>query len=313
MITGTYVIKSNGEVIGEYTNMITANGLLKVNQFLTGDIQGWADSLAVGGLSSVSTASTTTALQHEFARYPILFKTYQSASGSNRILFKTSLNINDQFDIYELGLIPSKVELTTFMDHVTISSFSESTSGSSNWYINSVPATFSSASPTPRFGYNSIVLGVSGNSLTNTASISALTIESGRYTGNDYVGLLYHCSSNLSGTSSVTVSFGDSSDTQLIWSGSATVSSIVSGSSYTVLLDMQDKPSEWIDPISTASIKFAGTSGSVYLDHMKFVLGDQLLTDLQLVSRSTSASLTVPLFKKTYGQPMDIEYYLQVT
>ena len=63
-ITGTYVIKSDGVVIGEYKNMLTANGLYLINQYLSGNTKYWADSIAVGALSTVATASTTASLQY---------------------------------------------------------------------------------------------------------------------------------------------------------------------------------------------------------------------------------------------------------
>lgn len=313
MITGTYVVKSGGEIIGEYKNMLTANGLYLINQFLTGQSQFWADSLAVGALSSVSTSSSTASLQYEMFRYPVIFKTYQTVSGSNQILFKVTVDPLAQFQAYELGLFPSRVDTTLFNDHFSISSFSEFDSGSSKWYVNSTPASTASSNPSPRNGSALVRLTVSTSSTTNTATINNLTLGTSRYTQNDYIGLLYYCASAIASTASIIVTLADSGSTQYTWTASTTVASAASGNFYSALLPLGAKPDAWTDPALAASVQFYGTSGSVHLDHIKFVLGDTLIPELQLVSRTTSSAANTPLFTKSYSQPMDIEYYIQVT
>ena len=43
------------------------------------------------------------------------------------------------------------------------------------------------------------------------------------------------------------------------------------------------------------------------------VAGDVKTFDDYIVSRTISSSSTVPLISKAYGQPMELEYYIQVT
>ena len=309
-ITGTYVIKSNDKIIGEFTNMLTTNGLLFINQYLTGQIKYWADSIAIGALSSSSTTASTTTLQYESYRYPVLFKTYQSGSSINQIILKATVDPSAEFEAYEIGVFPTKVDTTTFADHYSITGFSELTSGSSNWYINGIPATNSLISS--RVGSSNINLSITTSSATNTASIANLLIDSSRYTENDNVNILYYTSASFS-SASVTVKFGDSSTPQVFWSGSTVIGSTPSGSFYSASVDMGTKDTNFIDPVTSAFVTFDGASGSVQLDHMKFVLGDSLIPDLQLISRSISTAPNTPLFSKVYAQPMDIEYYLRVT
>ena len=76
---------------------------------------------------------------------------------------------------------------------------------------------------------------------------------------------------------------------------------------------MQAKSASLVDPLINASVTFYGSAGSVALDHLKFVSAAQLTSDFQLVSRTISSTTTTPLFTKNYSQPMDIEYYIQVT
>jgi hypothetical protein len=308
-IIGTYIVKSNDEIIGEFKNMLTTNGLYVINQFLSGQTKYWADTLAIGALSSSATTASTTSLQYEAYRYPVIFKSYQTtASNTNQLILKATIDPVVEFQAYEIGVFPARVDLSSFSDHYQITAFSESTNGSSQWYIGANPATItSSATVTARIGSSLITLPVG-----STASITNLSLNSTRYTENDYIGLLYYTISSIP-TASITVTLGDSSVPQLTWSGSITTASSTASAYLSANIDMNVKNSSFVEPITTASVTFAGASGSVALDHMKFFLGTTQVSDLQLASRSISSSSTTPLFSKVYSQPMDIEYYIQVT
>jgi hypothetical protein len=91
-ITGTYVIKSNNNVIAEFSNMLTTNGLLFINQYLTGQVRYWSDSIAIGALSSSATTASTTALQYESYRYPVLFKSYATSGSVNQLILKATFD-----------------------------------------------------------------------------------------------------------------------------------------------------------------------------------------------------------------------------
>lgn len=311
MIKGTYVISSNGEKILEVDNMITANGLLAINRYLSGQAKYWAESIAVGALSSSATASTTQSLQYEIFRYPVTLKSYVSLSTStNQQILKATIDPLAEFQAYELGVFPARIDTNTFYDHHQITDFSETASGNSAWRVNGSAA--SMVSTNSRVGASNIALGLSTTASVSTASITNLLVPSSFYSEKDYLGLLYYVSSSIS-AASVTVTFGDNSTPQLYWSGSSILSATPSGGFYETDIDMGVKPDAFLDPITTASINFNGSSGSVVLDHMKFYLGDALTTDLQLISRTTSSASNTPLFTKYSTQPMDIEYYIQVT
>lgn len=138
-------------------------------------------------------------------------------------------------------------------------------------------------------------------------------MDSSNYTEADTLSLLYYVSSSFS-AASVTISLGDSAVPQNVWTSSVTVlGPTASGSFYAAsAIAMQTKPAV-TDPIISASVTFAGASGSVILDYLQFIQGAQLSADMQLVSRTTAATANTPLFSKQYSQPMDIEYYVQVT
>lgn len=310
LITGTYVVYSDGVKISEHSNMITENGLMMINKYLTGQIKYWANTLVVGALSTTATASSTASLQYEIYRYPVNLKAYQSSGSVNQLLLKATIDPTAEFRAYEIGVIPVDVSPDTYYDHFSITGFSEVSGASSLWRVNGAPVVSSSTSPSPRVGTLQTPLAVTTSTSTNTASIGTLSIDSSKYAGTDFVHLLYYCSSSIS-SASITVKFGDNSVSQQIWSGSTVVSSNASGTFYNAIIDMADKPTGFNDQINTASIQFYGSSGSVKLDHMKFVLNEILTEEDKLVSRTTSSAS--PLITKKYAQPMEIEYFIRVT
>jgi len=134
MIKGFYRITSNGEFVAEYENMITANGLKAINEFLCGMIPDWAGSIAVGGLNANATSSATQFLDYEYLRYPVTLKSYFDATGSgNYVALKTSIDPALTFQAYELGIYPNRINLNN-IDHFEISNFSGISNGSSTWF-----------------------------------------------------------------------------------------------------------------------------------------------------------------------------------
>jgi len=311
MISGKYVISSNGVVIAESKNMLTTNGLSVINSYLTGQTRDWAGTIALGSLNSIPTAASTQSLQYEITRYPTSFKSYRTVSGSNQIVLKATLDPATDFDIYEIGVFPAKVDPSNYFDHYKISNFSEYTNGSSMWVINNIAANLTNTNPSPRSGAYMVNLPVTNSTASSTASMGTLNFDSYLFTDSDNLNLLYYSASSLS-NASVTIYFGDSSNPQNIWSSSTTViTSAPSGTFYSQALPMGPK-TNILDPLTSASITVLGT-GSIVMDHLKFVSSNTLTSDLQLTSRTTAVTTASPIFSKQYSQPMDIEYYIQVT
>ena len=308
MINGTYRILSSGSVIAEYKNMITANGLTAINEYLAGMLPEWAGSIAVGVLSSNSTSSATTQLDYEYLRYPVTLKSYGSASGNSRIVLKTSIDPATIFQAYELGVFPGNFIPVSHMDNFQIADFSSISSGSSTWFQGATALTTASivGTATPRIA--TLMASLSFNS---TASTS-LTLPIPSYTENDYVDVFYYCATPITSTASLTVTFGDDSAIQNIWAASTSFASAASGAFYTNRLSFPSAASGFSGNVSTCSITFAGSNGIIWLDHMKLATGGTKTVDEMLTSRVT-ASGSAPLVTKTYGQPMEIEYYIQVT
>jgi hypothetical protein len=117
----------------------------------------------------------------------------------------------------------------------------------------------------------------------------------------------------MSGAGKLTITFADDSTTSTnYWTGSGTIPVTSTGSFATASLSLGIKPAAFTDNVTSASINFTGT-GTLLLDAVKFVTGDYKTNDYQLVSRTISTDPNVPLFTKSYGQSMEIEYYIWVT
>jgi hypothetical protein len=304
MIEGTYRITSSGSTVAEYKNMLTANGLLVINQYLANVVPDWAGSLAIGTLSTNSTASTTTALDYEILRFPVTLKAYRTVSGSNQMALKATIDPETVFQAYEFGIFPMRVNKLLFRDHFKITDFTEQIAASSSWYIGSSPAPTASVSPTPRSGGSGIKI--------STGQTASLIFYSNfaDYNDADSLDLLYYCASATTSTSSITVYFSDDSTSGNVWSASGTIPATSSGTYTHKVLSFQPKPDAFTDTMYSCSIQFAGSGGTLLLDHLKVTTGQAKPTDQLLTSRTTSAS---PLVTKVYGQPMEIEYYIQVT
>jgi hypothetical protein len=305
MIKGFYKITSNGETIAEYQNMITANGLQAINEFLCGMASDWAGSIAVGSLNNNATASSTQFLDYEFIRYPVTLKSYfNNTSSGNYVALKTSLDPALIFQAYELGVFPNRPSITGNIDNFEISNFSEITSGSSLWYTaSSTPATTASTSR-----INSLRINLPAGS----SASSAIIVGLGSYSLNDKVDILYYTASQIVSTSSITVTFIDDSASANQWTASTTIPATASGTYTTSRLSFTSLPPDAFT-YQTAScvINFSGT-GTISLDHMKISTGGIKGIESILTSRVT-ASGSSPLINKAYGQPMEIEYYIQVT
>lgn len=305
--------------------MLTNNGLLVVNQYLTNAIPSWAGSIGIGLLSSSATTASTQFLQYEVVRVPVTLKSYRTVSGSNQIVLKATLNPESVFKAYEIGVYPMTVNVGSFMDNYQISTFTENYSGSSLWFnLNTLsPATWitsSSADTRPRI--SSAMVAVSAGSTvfypgTQSSSVSytTMSLSTKAFNSYDYIDVLFSCASAMSGTASITVTLGD--DTSLspnCWVATGSVATVPTGSFSTARLSFSAKPTSFTDNVVSASVRFHNlTSGVILLDMLKFVMGNYKTNDYQLVARTTSSDPNVPLFTKTYGQPMDIEYYIQVT
>ena len=99
-VQGLYRIYRDGSLIDETFNLITTEGKKKVRQILAGKTTGFASSILVG-IGETTPTVDDTELKFAIDGENILNTMVDDVN--NRIYFKTSLPVDKQYKIYELG------------------------------------------------------------------------------------------------------------------------------------------------------------------------------------------------------------------
>jgi len=317
LIKGKYVIKSGDEIIAETENKIMTKGVEAINLYLTNGIADWAGSIGYGATTEANTASNITYLRYELGKAVVSSKTYLSAS--NQIVIKASIPNTFSGEVYELGVFPTNI-VSGNKDAFVFTNFDEILSstgtGSSAWLQGSSNLSSNSAaslSSTSRASASSIYVNTS-SVLSNFSIVADLS----DYTSSDRLHLLYYVPTTGSAAipASITFTFYDSNSAS--WSSSATALDQTSpGFKYT-FISMQAPDPYWSGVVTNITASFANSANSsnknIVFDALRF--RENATTkpiENTLVSRAISTSSTVPIFSTTYGQPLQIEYYLTVS
>ncbi len=101
---GLYSIYQNGLLISQHKNIITTQGKNRVRQILAGKATGFASSILVGVGSTTPTVNDALL---EFAVEGATILNTMVDDVNNKIFFKTSLPVDKQYKIYELGCFAS--------------------------------------------------------------------------------------------------------------------------------------------------------------------------------------------------------------
>lgn len=299
MTNGYYVLSSGDEFIASAKNVITTNGYLMINKYLARATPEWAAGLGVGVLRRNTASASDTELEYEVARYPITLKSYRTVSGSNQIVLKATVDPLLSASITEVGVFPV---LDLGRDNYVISDFSES-SGSVNLWTASGSTSSLSFAPYSRYGENnSFIFG--SNSYINNNSLS---FDMSPYTYTDYASLLIYTPATSSGT--FRISFADVNGN--IWNSGSGTGSISGAGWYSVRMPLSGSyNSSFNYLINSVSINFLTTSAaSIHFDALKLMSGDIKTEIFKLTSRSIFSTA----INKVRNQPMQIEYYMQVT
>jgi hypothetical protein len=313
LITGKYIIKSNGEILGETNNILTGSGINAINLFLTNSIPDWAGAIAIGAIYT-STASTDQRLAYETSRALVTSKTYLPST--KQIVVKATVDPLFIGSIYELGVVPQNNIDNAVRNNTVISNFDQLYStGSLTWLVGPTVATasYGLANSNARVGTYGLTI--------NTASVgylSNLNINVSAYsnlsTPTDYVDLMYFVPTSATATTtpSLVFIFADSASNK--WTSSSNTLSVGASGFYTASFSLANAPaSAFSNVITSVTASFFGSpasSGSIVFDALRLRAGNLIGPDETLLSRS---SATAAIATTTYGQPLEIEYYLTVT
>lgn len=302
MLKGTYVFKQNGTEIGRSNNIITDNGKMAILKYLTNSVSEWASSLAVGAIPTTATASDRT-LYYEVARSAVTMKSYKTGS-PNLIIVKGTLDASVTANIFEVGLYPyTTTQIFGTRDQMILTDFSYyydwiKTAGSGT--VTNVP--FVSQDPySPRIGFNSIKLPAA-----TTIKNSNISLSLSSYTSMDTLDILVNVPTSSTGSNTLNVVLTDVNGSTSTASYSYNASTT---SGYQILSTNFASNINTLSTIQSIQIQSVGTNSAITLDAMRVSVALEIGDSSSLISRST---LTTPI-AKTYGTPLDIEYYLQLS
>jgi hypothetical protein len=296
---GHYVITSNNNFVASYQNVITSNGYLMINKYLANSAQDWAGGLAIGILSRNTASASDTVLEYEIDRYPISLRSYRTIGGSNQLLVKATVDSLITASITEIGIFPA---LDANKDNFIISDFSESSASVNLWTASGSSSSLKFTNKS-RYGlYNSFIY--SASTFINNNNLS---FDMSKYTATDFADLLIYTPATSSGT--FQISFGDTYGN--VWSSGSGTASISGAGYYSVKIPLTSSYNSAFNYlINSMSINFVMTNtSSVHFDTLRLISGDVKTETLKLTSRS----LFNPAVAKIANQPMQIEYYVQVT
>jgi hypothetical protein len=317
MITGKYIFKSNGQIVAEKNNILTASGINAINLYLVGSIVDWAGSIALGSQYTV-TASTDQRLAFEVSRSPVATKTY--VPSTKQIVVKATVDPTFVGSIYEIGIVPqnnlgNSVRNNTFVSdfNETYTSASSYNSPSSLWTSGANLSSLSTASLSSfsRAGTYSIQINTS-----SVAYLNNLSINGSRYSylsvPSDYIDLLYYVPQGQTNATSPNLTFIFADLNSNTWKSVTSALPISSSGYQTASFALSNAPDTNFNyTIYSVTASFSGgISKNITLDSLRLRSGTLFVPDELLLSRASSS---VALFTTSYGQPLEIEYYLTVT
>jgi hypothetical protein len=307
LFKGTYIYKENGKEIGRSYNIITTNGRKVLLQYLAGVKSTWAANLAIGAIPGTPTADDLE-LNFETGRYPITLRTYQAATDStpDLIVVRATLPSTLYANIYEVGVYPTDTTSgLNIVDNKIFTDFSDL----SNWVTSDgyteIAGFMPQAEQSPRIGNYAVSLGPN-----TTFYNSSVAFDIDLYNSIDLLQILAH--NTLQGNLAVTMidaagyqavfnySLSDNPDYQILSASFPTTIKDPSGNIINI-------SSEFLKTIKTIQFVTDSTC-SVTLDCLKASANEQIGTSDYLISKS---SLSTPI-AKTYGVPLDIEYYIEL-
>lgn len=315
MIKGKYIVRSGNEILAEKENMITSNGIIAINSYLTDQIADWAGSIGYGCASAPATTALTTSLGYELGKATVFSKYYSPTA--SQLVVKASIDNSFSGSIFELGVFPTNL-VSANKDAFSFSNFDETGSSATNASSSWLQGSSHLDSNTSASLSNKSLASASSVSV-NTSSILSIfnfVKDLSDYTSSDYLHLLYYVSGALAtapNSPSVTFTFYDSASQ--IWSSNSASLDISSAGYKTASISMATATQYWNGVTQNITASFANSATSsnklIVFDALRFRDGStNKPIENTLVSRTTYSN---PIFTTTYGQPIQIEYYLTVS
>jgi len=310
MISGKYVISSNGKVLAESPNIITSSGLYSINRFLVGtsNTKTWAGTMKVGA-SYTATSTSDTLLAYETRWSPTSGLKYNSGS----ITLSAQFN-NFVGEIYEIGIVPQ----TNFSQGIPVTDFSEQyTTASSYWFT-----PLSGNMNVRQYALTDYTIGNSRYGSTSvwakTGSAYYLDTTGGFDTSNwstsasVYLDLLYFVPKDSIGGTTPSLTFILTDVLGAKWTTSTSALNVSSSGYKKIAIQLgANKDATYLNSFKTITASFFGGTGSISLDALYYRANQINDSDQALLSRTSASAPILQIVKQP--QTIQIDYYLQVT
>jgi hypothetical protein len=284
----------NGDQVSEYRNVITDSGELGILRAISGQRTGWAESI-IAGIGDTAASSGDTQLEFLYSGGDISTTIIDPVN--DKLYFKSSLPLQDEFTVYELGCYSSN----------TLSTQSSESGGGSIiiLFTSSIvwvdtDGTHGTDTTNNRMGPNSISYTITASDtaagyVTYIADMSFIPI-------NSTFKFAYH----TSGIADIVTRFKVDDSNYYEYAGWPVTNGYHIGSAQKSDFVATGSPS-WstIQKIEVA-LTAGGSGGTVSLDGLRYEL--PLSEESHLLSRVV---LTTPQ-EKLPGVPLDIEYLLEL-
>jgi hypothetical protein len=290
---GLYRIK-NGDQVKEYRNVITNTGQLGILRAISGQRQGWAQSI-VAGVGATVAADTDTELEFLYSGGDISTTIIDPVN--EKLYFKASLPLQDEFTVYELGCYSSN----------TLSTQSSESGGgnlmmlfTSNITWIDTDGTHATGTVNSRMGPDSITYTLSASD-TAAGYVTYITDMSFIPVNSTFKFAYY-----VSGMSDIVTRFKVDDSNYYEYNGWSVTNGYHIGSAQKSDFVATGSPS-W-DNIQQIEVSMVagGSGGTASLDGLRYEL--PLSDESHLLSRVV---LTTPQ-EKLPGVPLDIEYLLEL-
>lgn len=289
---GIYKIYCDNDLVHEFKNIITIQGKNRIRQILAGKTTGFASSILVG-IGSTTPAANDTKLT--FAVEGASVMNTMTDDTTNKIYFKTSLPVDKQYKIYELGCYSSNsATAKQYQQSALLMTFGEAT----NWTDGSGVHTLNSTNT--RLGISSIRYSLSGSGV-GRGSVPFQIDLSQLLSDTEFT--IAYFSNNIS---NVKIRFKNSSSDYWESTIIPTNNNAYNISSFAKSSFVATGSPDWTT-ISSLEIQATATAsaGTIDLDSIRY---DAIsTTESLLLSRALPSS---PILKPS-GSTMDIEYVLE--
>lgn len=311
MIKGIYKIYENGQLVGEYPNVITTQGFNIIRNYLASSTKNWAGAIAVGALNNNAPSVSDTSLEFELSRYNI---NVSGVRGNNIVL---SAEIDEKFSgqIFEVGIYPTiSNESSVGFDDRVIATFNENWTNISGASLSSSNFEGADDNPLARSGYRSIIF--------NDSALDAYcetSVGISGYSDLDSISILYK-TAQTGVSKTIRLTFYDD---QFPTAGTRYYDFQFNGSSIgykkvTQQLGYFTETGNFNGQVSKIQLgSSAGDFATIHIDSIKFDDSDETNPDFALVSRAligqAGESGSDDYFEKRAGSTMSIEYEMELS